>query len=138
MPSIRELVWAVPDVTLDHSTNILFVLDAVGFNIYSQDHGALLRYIDVNSLPELNAFERGVLKHAATGKLIWFSIRLCAATPAARSRGRQQPGKRSLFLNQLVCNVCIMQENHGVVRCGLGGRDPRDGGQACWGRHIHR
>ncbi len=145
--SIRDHVYAVRavrDVPHEHIVNILLSLESIGFDVHTKREATVLPYIDVDSLPFLDASEREVFKEAATGKLLGLSLRLCTATPATRRR-RHNPGscgQQTLCLNQLPCNVFVMQGNHGVVRSDVGDRRAGTGGlsggwgETRWGRHT--
>ncbi len=121
MASIVDRVYAargVRYVQQKHITDILFTLSSLGFNIHAKREGAVLRHINVDSLPCLDAPARELLKYVATGKLLGFSLRLCAATPAAR-RG---PRAANALLESAPCTLCVMQGSHGVVRSDVGDR----------------
>lgn len=120
MASIWDYVYAVcdvRDVPTEKIMNILMCLDVVGFQTRTKREGAVLPYINVDALPYLDELERELLKYAATGKPL-SAERPCAHAPIG-------PTTRWLCYSQFVCIVCVMQDNRGVVRWDLGGRDRR-------------
>ncbi len=131
MASIFEQVYSLSGYEREHLFRIITSLDAAGFDLHSKREGFVLRHINTDSLPFLNDSERATLRHLATGMLLGFSHGAVQShLPLRRGAwgvgtGDANNPQQSLCLNQLPCNVYVMQENHGVVRWDLGCRDRR-------------
>ncbi len=69
MASLYDQISYVRGVSQRHTDAILGTLQYVGFDIYAKREGAVLRYIDVDALPFLDVWQRGILKGLARRKL---------------------------------------------------------------------
>ncbi len=71
--SIWERVYAVRGVPHENIVNMLTSLESAGFNVHAKREGAVLRHVNVDSLPCLNDSERATLRDVATGTFLEFS-----------------------------------------------------------------
>ncbi len=106
MASIYELIHSLRGYSYEHLFNIVTSLNTVGFDLRSKREGWVLRHINIDSLPFLDASERATLRYVATGSFLGFFVRLCAATPAVATLvtpGSKHCAKISFLATFLSC-----------------------------------
>ncbi len=73
MASLYEQIHSLRGHSIEHLFNITTSLNSAGFDLRSKREGWVLRHINIDSLPFLDASERATLRYLATGTLLEFS-----------------------------------------------------------------